>query len=188
MQENKNIVVRELSPELLDDYMNFFENVAFVDNPKWASCYCYFPHAPHATEKWPRRTGVQNRAAVSEMIQTGRMHGYLAYENGSVIGWCNAGPRVTMTILDDEEDAETVGAVICFIVAKEHRGKGVARRLLDSACEGFRRAGLTVAEGYPRDDAHDEATNHFGPMSMYMAADFEKHKESGATTIMRKKL
>jgi len=49
-------VIRELAPELLGDYLRFFENDAFSDNPRWASCYCHFSQAPHKTEKWSERT------------------------------------------------------------------------------------------------------------------------------------
>ena len=117
MDESTEYEIQELAPDLLDDYLNFFDNIAFVDNPKWASCYCYFPHAPHETEKWHDRTGEQNRASVIESIREGRMHGYLAYQNDRPIAWCNAGPRAGVTILDADPNAEKIGSIVCFVVA-----------------------------------------------------------------------
>jgi ribosomal protein S18 acetylase RimI-like enzyme len=180
--------IRELTPGLLADHLSFFDYVAFADNPKWASCYCYFPHAPHDTEKWHDRTGDQNRAAVIDLIGQGRMHGYLAFQNDKPIAWCNAGPRTNVTILDEDEDAEKIGSIICFIVARNHRGKGVARRLLEAACEGFRRQGYEIVEAYPRPDAHDDATSHFGPLKMFLAAGFQPFKEENGSLIVRKTL
>lgn len=185
---NDDYVIRELTPELLDEYLRFFDTDAFADNPKWASCYCYFPQAPHDTENWHDRTGEQNRADVSRLIESGEMQGYLAFHDGKAVAWCNAAPRTRMTILDDEAGAEKVGSIICFIVAKEHRGRGVAKKLLAAALAGFERQGLELAEGYPRRDAHDEASSHFGPLSLFLAAGFEPHTETDGNTVVRKVL
>ena len=36
-----DLVVKELTPSLRDDFLLFFDNVAFADNPDWGDCYCY---------------------------------------------------------------------------------------------------------------------------------------------------
>ena len=79
------IQIKALSSELLGDYLRYFDNDAFSDNPRWASCYCHFSQAPHKTEKWSERTADQNRAAVSKMIAGGLMCGYLAYDDGKPV-------------------------------------------------------------------------------------------------------
>jgi ribosomal protein S18 acetylase RimI-like enzyme len=188
MSETTEYEIQELTPDLLDDYLNFFDNIAFADNPKWASCYCYFPHAPHDDENWHDRTGEQNRAAVVEAIREGRINGYLAYENDNPVAWCNAGPRARVTILDPDDDAEKIGSIVCFIVAKPFRGLGIARKLLDAACAGFRQKGIRIAEAYPRPDAHDDATSHFGPLKMFLDEGFEPFKEENGSLIVRKHL
>ena len=188
MSESKEYVVRELSPELLDDYLRFFDKDAFADNPKWASCYCYFPHAPHETENWHDRTLEQNRTAVSRLIERGEMHGYLAFQDGKAVAWCNAAPRLRVTIVDEEADAARVGSINCFVVAKAHRGQGVATRLLSAACAGFKQQGFEFAEAYPRKDAQDEASQHFGPLQMFLAAGFQPFRETDTNLVLRKKL
>lgn len=35
-----NLTIHKLTPEHLDDYIYFFENVAHTDNKKWDRCYC----------------------------------------------------------------------------------------------------------------------------------------------------
>ncbi len=190
MPKEREIIVKEMSPALRDDYLTFFDRRAFVDNPRWASCYCYFNHAPHDTEDWKERKAEQNRAAVAELIELGRMAGYLAYADGTPIGWCNANLRARFTTLDDEAETggNRVGSIVCFVVAKPYRGLGVARRLLDAACEGFQRDGVTVVEAYPRKDVETEAANYHGPLSMYLAAGFEPIRETEGTVVVRKVL
>lgn len=185
-----DVSIRELSPDLLDDYLSFFDRNAFADNPRWASCYCYFNHAPHDQKEWTKRTTEENRAAVCNLIRGGEMGGYLAHVDGRPVGWCNAGPRSRLTTLPKEIDPHEkgIGAVTCFVIAKPFRGQGIARRLLDSACEGLGRKGLEIVEAYPRQNARDAASNYHGPVSMYLAAGFEMVRELGDISIVRKRV
>ena len=75
------------------------------------------------------------------------------------------------------EIAESVGAIMCFLVEHSHRGQGVARALLDAACDGLRRQGLRIAEANPRLAASTAAENHFGPLNLYLTAGFLVHRE-----------
>lgn len=184
------ITIKPLTPELRDDYFAFFDHEAFTDNPRWASCYCFFPHAPHATEKWGERTGDQNRRAVGEMIAAGTQRGYLAFVGDKAVGWCNAGLRPTFTILDfpEEPGAPPVGAIVCFLVAPAYRGHRVATRLLDTVCEGFRSEGITAVEAYPRAQTSSEPQNPRGPLGMYLSAGFVQLGERDGTALVRKEL
>jgi len=38
------LVVKELTPSLRDDFLVFFDTVAFADNPDWSDCYCSLYH------------------------------------------------------------------------------------------------------------------------------------------------
>jgi GNAT superfamily N-acetyltransferase len=173
------IQVRQLSPERLADFLKFFDGTAFSDNPKWSSCYCQCFYEDHSVVKWSARTASQNRALACERISGQSMQGYLAYLDGSPVGWCNAAPRHLLSALDDEPtpDAEQVGTIICFLVEPSHRGRGVARALLDAACDGLRQQGLRIAEGNPRVNASSTAENHFGPLSLFLGAGFAVHRE-----------
>ena len=44
---SETITVQPLTLARREDYMRFFDNDAFTDNPHWASCYCHFNQAPH---------------------------------------------------------------------------------------------------------------------------------------------
>jgi len=169
-----DIVCKPLSPELLPDYLAFFDDRAFTDNPRWAGCYCYFPlHDPRTTE-WSKRGRDENRAAVSGCIRGGTARGVLAYDGGQVIGWCNAGPWSQYPMLADvpESDTGRLGMIFCFVVAPAWRGRGVARALLGAACDELRRLGMAAVQAKPLKSAADAAAAHLGPLELYLSAGF----------------
>jgi GNAT superfamily N-acetyltransferase len=185
------IDILPLTPERLPEFLDFFEHRAFVDNHKWLSCYCHFPHADHARVAWKERSAADNRAATCARIEDRSMTGWLAYSNGQSIGWCNAGPRRFIEGLFDQPEplADRIGAIACFVIAASFRGQGVATRLLAAACEGLRESGFEWAEAYPRPAIADAAENHYGPLAMYEAAGFETVKrEADGGLVVRKRL
>ena len=196
---SETYTIRKLTPERLEDYLAFFDHDAFADHPEWAFCYCRLHHFPHDQRAWGATTAEENREAVIDLIQAGILRGYLAYLGDKPVGWCNAGPRVRMTTTPDydEPDAEATGSIMCFVVAKEHRRRGIARRLLDAACAGFAAQGFTFAEAYLFQGAQGDAANYPGPLAMYLAAGFERYRtcpceacfcESDEILVVRKKL
>jgi GNAT superfamily N-acetyltransferase len=150
-----------LTPERQADFLQYLEGPAFSDHPEWRSCYCQFLHVDHSVVQWSARTGEQNRAAACEHICNGRMQGLLAYRDGQVVGWCNASPRALQEAFADEVDADTarIGQISCFVVALPHRCSGVARALLEAACEALQAQGMTIAEAAPRPDVQTDAAN-----------------------------
>lgn len=172
------VVVHRLTPARRDDFLHFFDHVAFADNPRWQRCYCHWLHAEPST--WPQSTAGHNRAASSGMIDRGEMTGVLAYRDGQVIGWCNAAPWNAYVALADlaAPNSAEIGAIVCFVVAPGARRQGVARALLDAACDGLRAAGLKFAMGKPLRTAQGEAANHFGHLEMFLAAGFSVLRET----------
>jgi GNAT superfamily N-acetyltransferase len=187
------ITVVPLTLELLDEWLAYFDHDAFTDNPDWSGCYCHFFHADCAEKEFDERTPEENRAGSIEMIKTGRLSGYLAYAEGRPVGWCQAAPRsVIPNLADDEElavdDVAEIGSIVCFVVAEPFRGHGVAGALLQAACEGFRAAGLKVAEAYPSRVAVDAAHNYHGPLALYARSGFTTFRELGDRAIVRREL
>jgi ribosomal protein S18 acetylase RimI-like enzyme len=188
------IIIKRLTPALIDDYLNFFDNTAFTDNPHWSSCYCRCYHFDHDNCDWNQTTAEENRAAVIELIKNGKMNGYLAYDNDRPIGWLNSNHRNNYSVIsyDDVDESENAGSIICFIIAKEYRRKGIARLLLDTAIEEFKQQGLDFVEGYPVIDVVGDDKNYHGPLSLYYSAGFEEYDrdDRGDVTVLivRKKL
>lgn len=173
------IEIKPLSGALTDDFLCFFDGPAFSDNPGWSSCYCQCFYEDHRVIKWSECSAARNRDKACERISLGLMQGYLAFVDGVPVGWCNAAPRRLLRAMDQEpvENADDMGVIICFLVAPAHRGQGIARRLLEAACDGLRGQGLSLVEANPRTGEVSAAENHFGPLGMYLSAGFSIHRE-----------
>ncbi len=187
------VAVRALAPGDHDEYLRFFDRDAFMDNPMWASCYCLFHEFAGSIEQWGRATADENRAAKSALLRAGRTQGYFATAGGRTVGWCHAAPRTTLPMLAHDpdlavDDAAHVGSIVCFVVAAPFRGQGVAKRLLDAACDGLRTQALQVAEGYPRKQVGSDADAYHGPLDLYLAAGFEIFREGKRAIVVRKEL
>ena len=163
----RTIEIRPLAPERLSEFLGFFEGEAFADNPKWASCFCQFLYVDHRVVHWPGRSFEENRAAACERIACGLMPAF-----------------------DDAPDpeAEHIGQIGCFVVARDFRRSGIATRLLQAACDGFRAQGLRIAEAMPLSGAGSDAQQHYGPLAMFLAAGFVPLREEDGKTIVRRSL
>lgn len=184
------IEIHPLSPERQADFMAFFDGEAFSDNPRWAFCYCQCFYEDHRVVNWKARTAGENRDCAARRIATGRMQGYLAYREGRVVGWCSAAPRPLLHALDDEPPLQTspeelarTGTIMCFLVAPSQRGQGIAKALLDAACDDLRKQGMARVEANPRPDPASAADNHFGPLTLYLAAGFEQLRDDGDGSV-----
>jgi ribosomal protein S18 acetylase RimI-like enzyme len=165
----KSVEIRTLTPELAEDYLNFFDQRAFSDNPDWSGCYCYFPYHDPAHGPWSQRSATDNRDAISQAIASGQASGFLAYDGDRVVGWCNANRRSSYPQLRNlPGDGESTGATPCFIVDPACRGMGIASRLLAAAAERFTDQGVVKMEAGPNGKAKTSAQNSRGPLSMYV--------------------
>ena len=182
-----DIVVRELTPDLKEDFLSFFDHAAFADNPDWSDCYCSLYHFANRGKK------DENRCTASNLTAEGKMHGFLAYADGKPVAWCNAARRGTYPALHwvmspGPDRWEKVGSIVCFVVAAAHRNQGLASLLLDAACKWFAQQGLEWAEAYPVKEPPSAAYNFPGPLSMYHKAGFSTHRDADWYVVVRKRL
>lgn len=167
------IEVRPLTGELAPDFLRFFDRTAFADNPDWHGCYCCFHYHDSNAGGWEARTGACNREAMASLIAGGEAEGFLAYDGDDVVGWCNAAPKSLFPQLRrlPGNGADTA-FVPCFVVAPARRREGVARRLLEAACDSLRQRGFTRLLAKPVRGAATAAENHAGPLPLFLGAGF----------------
>ena len=188
-----DVRVRPLTPDLRDAYLRFFDYDAFTDNPSWASCYCMTYHVALPPAQWEERTAEQNRGDRAAMIERGEASGVLAFAGDRVVGWCNASPRSSLPMLDtiagwESGDRARSGTIICFAIAPAYRGQGVARELLDGACDHLRERGFAFVEAFPPKEAASDARAYHGPLSLYLGAGFEQVRDLERYVMVRKAL
>jgi ribosomal protein S18 acetylase RimI-like enzyme len=193
LEEVGPIEVRDVTPERVADYQNFFDHVAFRDYPAWEACYCMETHRTQSEAAWAARTAGDNRRDMSAMIAAGEVTALLAYDRDEPIGWCNYGETTRLSGVMrklglEAADHEGVGSVACFVISAQYRGHGVASKLLEAAVERLRARGLRAVEAYPGRDQESPQGNYRGPIEMYRRAGFEPYREHGAHVIMRKAL
>ena len=99
-------------------------------------------------------------------------------------------PAARYTTFDapGEPQRETIGLIACFVVAPAYRGQGIARQLLEAALAGFQAEGVRLVEAYPLVAAEGAAENCCGPLSLYLAAGFEKLGEREGSALVIKRL
>ena len=167
------IEVHSLRADRLADFLHFFDQIAFADSDEWQGCYCHFHYHDPANGEWRCRSVQANRRAMVALIRQGRAQGLLAYEAGEVVGWCNAAPHDLFPVLRRlPGSSEGAAFVPCFLIAPGHRRQGIARKLLQAACETFQRRGYHRLLAKPVRGATNPTDTAFGPLAIFLEAGF----------------
>ena len=181
-----------LSPALAEDYMRFFTEVAFCDHADWGGCYCL--ESTQEDEQALSPFGLEGRQRKArELIANGTMQGYLAYEDGQVVGWCNCGPKnsyaklLAESALRSAEDAET-RSIVCFVIAPDKRGQGIATELLERVLADAASIGCAYVEAYPNPAAANCFEHYRGPAGLYEKYGFAAVRETPWCQVVRKTL
>ncbi|MGW8483358.1 GNAT family N-acetyltransferase [Microbacterium sp. NPDC055903] len=166
------------TPDRWDDVQH-----ALTGGGDGASCQCAWPML--INKEWESTTRDEREHLLHGEITAGPAPGLVAYADGDPAGWIRIGPRPLQKRLartrliaaatDEPFDDASVWAVSCFVVRREHRGKGINAVLLDAAVAYARASGARVIEGYPVDTARTttSANNLFhGALSTFLAAGF----------------
>ncbi len=163
-----------LEPKRLPDLAALFEEGG---DPKW--CWCTF---------WRHRSSVNatmttaERRSELEALAAGELPpGVIALEDGRVVGWCSVGPRTDFELLQRSRtikpvDDRPVWSIVCFVVGKASRGRGIAHRLLEGAVEMAAAHGAPAVEAYPADPGDTRMPDRYaysGTLPVFLAAGFE---------------
>lgn len=169
------MIIKVLRRENAPDWFDFFDTRAFADHPDWKGCYCTGFFMPRLAEY--EGASAKRRDYAAWLIGEGRMKGYMAYENGKVIAWCNVNAKAAFPKLGAAEEADPkVLSIACFTVQKEYRRRGIAQKLLDRVIKDAKKEGVAVVEAYPRKAARTEYGNYHGSWEMYAKNGFLPEK------------
>ena len=134
------------------------------------------------------------REIVVRQISSSALRGYLAYMDGVSIGWCNANDKASFPeesangfrLYAPAEKREKV--VICFAIAPEFRGKGVATALLKQVVADAKAEGYAAVEGFPRVHRERDIWDYTGPIRLYEKVGFTMRTRQDGSVVMRKEL
>jgi len=114
--------------------------------------------------------------------------GLVAYVDGQPAGWVAVEPRDNYPRLRrsrvaaggsaEEWGDASVWSIVCFVVRKDFRHRGVASALVAAAAQHARDGGARVVEAYPVDPARMDGpaagTLYHGTVTMFAAAGFDE--------------
>jgi ribosomal protein S18 acetylase RimI-like enzyme len=138
--------------------------------------------------------GEGNREAMHSIVSGGDVPGILAYGGGKAVGWCSVAPRESYGSLNRSPvlkkiDDRQVWSIVCFYVAKDHRCKGLVRKLIYAAIDYVQSQGGKVVEAYPtipKGERVPPVSSFMGFPSMYESVGFvECARPSKSKVIMR---
>lgn len=149
------------------------------------SCQCIWPIV--SNKEWEATNVEQRREMLHDEIKTGPPPGLIAYVDGEAAGWIRIGPRTAQTRIlrtrailgatAEPLDDASVWSVTCFVVRREHRGKGLNAQLLRSAIDYARESGARLIEAYPVDTSegtHRSNDLFHGTLSTFVAQGFRR--------------
>ncbi|MBP3610233.1 MAG: GNAT family N-acetyltransferase [Lachnospiraceae bacterium] len=191
-----DVIIKPLTLELTEAYLDFFDNRAFTDGNPNGPCYCTSPNqTPEEIKRMVSEfaaNGVKEtvRKYAVDLLNAGKIHGYLAFDGDVSIGWCNAADRESYTgFVPDFARDKAVGrtmSIVCFEIAPEYRGMGLALAFIERVCEDAKAAGYAAVEGYARIREQREEYDFTGPVRLFEKAGFMEAARDGEQVVMRK--
>ena len=194
----RTIVIRPLTSELNADYLDFFDHRAFTDDNPNGPCYCTSPNQSEEEIKQMvsefKTSGVKEtlRKYAVEMLDQNKIRGYLAYDGEVAVGWCNAANMETylgfVPAFARKNICGKTISIVCFEIAPEYRGKGIASALIHRVCEDAKSEGYAAVEGYAALSDERNDFDYQGPVRLYQKAGFTEVARENGQVIMRKVL
>lgn len=191
-----NITIKPLTRKLASDYLDFFDNRAFTDGNPNGPCYCTSPNQDEKTIKQMvsefKDNGVKEtvRKYAVEMLNAEKIHGYLAFDGNVSIGWCNAADIESYDgFVPEFVRLNTCGktiSIVCFEIAPEYRGRGIASAFIDRVCADAKMNGYVAVEGYAKIRDNREDYDYQGPVRLYDKAGFTEVMRQDGQIVMRK--
>ncbi|QUC67476.1 GNAT family N-acetyltransferase [Aristaeella hokkaidonensis] len=126
------------------------------------------------------------------MLNRNQIQGYLAYDGDLSVGWCNAADIESYAgFVPDFARKNTCGktiSIVCFEIAPEYRGKGIALAFIDRVCSDAKTKGYAAVEGYAKLSDERNDFDYQGPVRLYQKAGFVEVTRENGQIVMRKTL
>ena len=179
-----------LTPDRWEDFERLF-------GPKGAygGCWCMWWRLTRA--RFECQHGEPNRLAMKAVVDSGVVPGIIGYAEGQPVAWCSVAPREDFGALNRSRilkpiDDQPVWSIVCFFVARSHRGEGAMDGLIRAAVRYAADHGALAVEAYPtvpRSGRVPPVSSYMGFPSVFEAAGFvEVASPSPARRIMRLRL
>jgi GNAT superfamily N-acetyltransferase len=182
-----SVEVRPLTPERWPDLVHLFSRRGprggHRNSPAFG-CWCMY---------WRDRSlrhGEPKKRAMAGLVRAGREPGLLAYEDGAAVGWVSVAPREEYAAIlaspqyrpRESGGGDAVWSIVCFVVDKPVRARGIASALLGGAVEYAFARGATAVEAYPH--VADER-DYMGHTELYAHAGFRHVRDANKRAIVR---
>jgi GNAT superfamily N-acetyltransferase len=176
--------VKPLDTTTWDDFVGLAER----NNGIWGGCWCTWFHAPKA-----ERHHEGNRAFKERMVNEGRAHAALVFDDDLAVAWCEFGTPEELPQIYHRKEYEAGSEqrpdyrLTCFFVDKDYRRKGVSRVALDGALELIAEAGGGFVEAYPHDTQGKKVSASFlynGTRSLFEEAGFQYDRPKGKSNCV----
>ncbi|MFZ1946943.1 MAG: GNAT family N-acetyltransferase [bacterium] len=184
------IEVKPLTPGRWKDFETLF-------GPRGAYGGCWCMYWRLTRREFEAGQGERNRRAMKRLVESGEVPGMLAYAGGEPVGWCSVAPRERFQSLERSSvlkrlDSRPVWSIVCFFIARGHRGKGIAEELIHGAVRYAAKRGAAMVEAYPTCPRGRElapVSSYMGVPAIFERAGFsEVARPSRAKAIMRLEL
>lgn len=142
-------------------------------------CWCQWWSC--APKQYDAMTPHARRDALNAEVTRGEVVGIVGYLKSMPVGWCAVAPadrslpRRQRSRAWKPVDEVDVWSVTCFYIVSDHRGAGLAQKLLAGAEEFARSRGARWLEAYPRDCMGVQLparAMYFGSVGMFLDAGF----------------
>lgn len=184
-----NIEIKPLTKDLKEDYLFLFDNMVHKENPEWSKCYCNDYHFLGDVETC---THAMSRAMIIDRIEENELQGYLVFNEGKAVGWCNVNNRSNyQRLIRDYELIESPGdkicSLVCFLIHPDFRRKGISQQILSRVISDYSDTEYDYLEAYPKKDKTG-TSNFNGSLELYKRNGFKVVKEYEKYSLLRRKL
>lgn len=178
--------IHPLTPERWGDFEKLFG-----PSGAYGGCWCMWPRLRSSVFR--HSTGKQNKPAMRSLVDSGVETGLIAYIGAEPVGWVSLGPREELPHFEYSrklkalDRPEGLWSIVCFVIGRQHRGRGMTSALLEAAIAYAREHGAQTIEAYPIEPAKElKGFEGFtGIASTFRKAGFETTGGTPQAPIMR---